>query len=322
MALALDKVSKRFGNVWALRDLSFEIEGGSIIGIFGASGSGKTTLLKLIAGLIKTNGGAISLNGTDITAQKAKERETTFIGGHSDAMWAKLNPFSPKLASGEQQQDLFDALMANTKKVLLLDDPFTHMDADQREECMTAIRKIGRMKGRVVIFASSDFDQILSIADEVAFLSQGEIVQTGTPQDIYDEPNTKDAARLTGENNLIVARRLTSTDADLPEFHTIDGGHRLFAQNTEKVRLGAINQDVTLAIRPEQVTVSIGASYPEDNLLKGVVKAIKRMGPMSLVEFDADGSMLKTWAMKGVDLEIGDECMLGLPPHRIRILKD
>lgn len=323
MSLAADKLSKRFGNVWALRDLSFEVEGGSVIGILGASGSGKTTLLKLIAGLIKPSGGSINLNETDITVEKAKKREITLISGHAEAKWLQLlAPFSRKSASGKQQQDVFEEMLAASRKVLLLDDPFTHMDVGQREECLAAIRKIGRMKGRIVIFASSDFDQVLSVADEAAFMSGGEILQTGTPQDIYDGPVNVEAARLTGENNLITARRLTSTDAGLPEFHTVDGGHRLFAENIEKSRLGAIDKNLTLAIRPEQITMTRGVLHPEDNLLKSTVKGIKPMGPITRIEFDAGGLTLRTWVFKTTGLQLGDECMLGLPPHRIQILKN
>ena len=196
------------------------------------------------------------------------------------------------------------------------------MDISQRSDCIAAIRKAAKSRDRIVIFASSDFEQIISLTDEAAFLSGGAIIQTGTPQEIYDEPVSIAAARTTGDNNLITARRVSSTDADLPEFQTIDGGHRLFAQSVHKGRLGSINQNIMLAIRPEQVSMSMGASFPEDNLLKGKVTKIKFRGPTSLIEFDAAGLKIETRVFKVVGLNIGDECMLGLPPHRILILKD
>ena len=108
---------------------------------------------------------------------------------------------------------------------------------------------------------------------------------------------------------------------EAPEFYTIDGAHRIFAQPVEKGRLGAINQNVTLAIRPEQIAMSMGASFPEDNLLKGVVTAIRFRGSSTLIEFDAGGLTLETRVFKVVGLKIGDECMLGLPPHRIIVLR-
>ncbi|MEQ1921361.1 MAG: TOBE domain-containing protein, partial [Pyrinomonadaceae bacterium] len=230
--------------------------------------------------------------------------------------------FAGGISSGERQFDKFEAAIANAGRVLLLDDPFSQMDTALRDACFAAIRKAAKQRNRVVIFATSDFDQIMGLTDEVAFMSGGEIRQSGTPQDIYDNPATIEAARMTGENNLIVARRLTSSDDDLPEFHTIDGEHRLFAHRADKKRLGPINQNMTLAIRPELVSMTPGVTRPEDNLLRAVVKAVHFRGSTSIVEFDADGLAIKTCVLKSPALKPGDECMLGLPPHRILILKD
>jgi ABC-type sugar transport system ATPase subunit len=323
MPLIIDKISKRFGNKWALRDVSFTVEDGSVIGIFGPSGSGKSALLKTIAGAVKTNGGAISLNGQDITAIKAKDRGTSLHAGHQEKGFRQLfGDLAVSSSTGEMQFDRFENVFKGSAKVILLDEPFSEMDTAQREICFAAIRKAAKARDRIVIFASSDFGQIISLTDEVAFLANGSIIQSGTPQEIYDEPVSVAAAQLTGDNNLIAARRVSSTDAELPEFHTIYGGHRLFAQSTAKVRLGSINQNITLAIRPEQVSMSMGASFPEDNLLKGKVTKIHFRGPTSIIEFDAAGLTLETRVFKVVGLKIGDECMLGLPPHRILILKD
>ena len=323
MPLVIDKISKRFGNIWALRDLSFAVEDGSVIGVFGPSGSGKSALLKTIAGAIKPNGGAILLDGRDITNIKAKERGITLRLGHAEPGFRQLfGGFSSGVSSGERQYEGFEEDLKRAGKVVLLDEPFCDMDLPQREICVAAIRKAAKARDRIVIFASSDFNQIIELTDEVAFLSGGVIIQTGTPQQIYDEPVSVAAARLTGDNNLITARRVSSTDADLPEFHTIDGGHKLFAQSIAKGRLGAINQNVTLAIRPEQVSMSVGTSFPEDNLLRARVTKIHFRGPTSIIEFDAAGLKIETRVFKVVGLNIGDECMLGLPPHRILVLKD
>ncbi len=323
MTLAVDKISKRYGNAWALKDVSFEVEGGSVIGLFGASGSGKSALLKVIAGQVKHNGGTIALDGNDITLVKAKDRNVTFHDG-SDAKGFKqlFGYFAGGISSGEGQFDKFEAAIANAGRVLLLDDPFSQMDPTLRDACFAAIRKAAKQRNRVVIFATSDFDQIMDLTDEVAFLSRGEIRQTGMPQDMYDNPATIEAARMTGENNLFVARRLTSSDDDLPEFHTIEGEHRIFAHRANKKRLGPINQNMTLAIRPELVSMTPGVTRPEDNLLRAVVKSIKFGGATSIVEFDASGLAIKTCVLKVPALKPGDECMLGLPPHRILILKD
>lgn len=152
-------------------------------------------------------------------------------------------------------------------------------------------------------------------------ISNGYSVQLGTPAEIYGSPETVAVATLTGAVNLIEARRLTSTNADLPEFQTIAGDHRIFAGPTEKRRLGAINQNVILATRPERVTMSMGASFPEDNLLRSVVTGISFQGATSLIDFDAGGLKLTARVFRVVELSVGDECMLGLAPQQVTILQ-
>jgi ABC-type Fe3+/spermidine/putrescine transport system ATPase subunit len=322
MPLEIAKLSKRLGSDWVLRDVEFRATEGRVFGICGASSSGKSTLLGSIAGGGKTRGARMALNGQDLTKLSSKDRGFYLLTNKETARLSDIFGRGQKGSSSERQLKALEAAIANAGKVLLLDDPFTQMDERLRDECFAAVRRAARSRDRIVIFASSDFDQLARVADEMAVLAGGEIKQTGTPQEIYEKPETVDVAQISGENNLFEARRLTSTDADLPEFHTIAGGHRIFAQAVDKSRLGAINQNMTLAIRPEQVSISIGSSFPEDNLLRGVVSGIKFRGPTSLIEFDAAGLKLEARAFKVVGLELGDECMLGLPPHRILILRD
>jgi len=322
MPIEINKISKRFGNKWALKDVSFEVSDGSVVGIFGASGSGKSTLLNIIAGTVKSNGGSVIVDEVDITKQKPKDRGIALHIGHGEGgMKGLLDGVFAKGAGGEIQLSRFEKTSADTRKIWLLDEPFSEMDAGQRGRCFADIRKAAQTTGRTIFFASSDFHQIIELTDEVAVIDEGEIVQSGTPQEIYEEPRSVKIARATGDNNLIAARRLSSSGDQVPEFYTLDGGHRIFAQPVEKGRLGAINQNVTLAIRPEQTAMSMGASFPEDNLLKGLVTAIKFRGSTTLIEFDASGLTLETRVFKVVGLKVGDECMLGLPPHRIIVLR-
>lgn len=323
MSLIVNGLSKRYGSSWALRDVSFEIEGGSVVGIFGASASGKTSLLRAIAGTVKTDGGTVKVDDFDLSEKKGKEVPVTYVGDAATGVWATiLSSFRSSLSTGEGKFDRFESAIQSAKKVVLLDDPFQQMDRDLRTECFARVRKIGKMKGKIVVFASSDFEQVLELCDEAAYLAGGEIMQTGSPQELYDEPATIDLARLTGPHNLITARRLTSTDSPIPEFHTIDGSHRLFAECTEKTRLGPINQNATLAIRPEQVLLTAGALPPEENLLPATVKAVRRMAATSMIHCDAGGLAIAVRVMKAPTLAPGDLCTLGLPPHKIAIMRD
>lgn len=323
MPLQVKKLSKRFGNNWALRDVSFEVFDGEIFGVFGATGSGKSALLRSLAGTVKTNGGTLLHNSTDITKLPAKDREIHLDDATGESIWSAIvRGAKHSRSDGERQWESFDKAIQNADGIILLDDPFRSMDSLLQERCFEKMREFVRDEGCTVIYASSDFEQIAAVCKNVAVLVKGRLEQIGTIQEIYQMPASAAVAELAGRNNLILARRISSTNADLPEFQTIDGSHRLFAQQTEKRALGVINQNVNLAIRPEQVSMSFGNSFPEDNLLKAVVTGFKFLGATTIIEFDANGLKLEVRVFRIVGLNIGDECMLGLPPHRIQILKD
>lgn len=100
------------------------------------------------------------------------------------------------------------------------------------------------------------------------------------------------------------------------------GDHRLQIDKTEKSTLGAITNNVTLAIRPEHISISFGASFPEDNLLKAEIAGVEYQGATTRLKLNANGLILEALVLRLVGLNIGDECMVGLPPDRILVLKD
>ncbi|HEY2848102.1 MAG TPA: ATP-binding cassette domain-containing protein [Pyrinomonadaceae bacterium] len=321
MPLEIKGLSKRYGNKWILRDVEFTASEGRVLGLLSGTASGKTTLLDILTGNTRSNGGSVVLNGSDMLAVRPKERDITLLPEPQKPPVISLLASRSQESSGETLVRGFEEKLSKAGKLVLLDDPFAHLDLELRGRCLEQVRRAARQRERIVILATTDFEQITEVADDVSVLANDHVVQSGTPQEVYDEPNSVAVANLTGGGNLFEARRLSKNDAELPEFHTIDGGHRIFAAPTEKSRLGSIHQNVTLCIRPEQIAMSIGSSFPEDNLLRAVVTGIHFRGATSIVEFDASGLRLETRTFKVVGLNIGDECMLGLPPHRIRILR-
>ena len=310
MPLTLNKVSKRAGDKWTLRDVEFDIAEGEIFGIYGGTGSGKTSLLKAISGEEKLNGGIITGHqNAHLACLKTKSGISGLFGG------------SQSKSDGETKTAAFKSAIESGAKLILLDDILTGIDRPTRHRLFTELREVAKRSGTIVVYASSNFEQIASICDRVAVLVDGEVAQIGFPHEVYQNPASSAVAQIVGTNNLIAARRLTSTDADLPEFQTIDGGHRLLSRVTAKASLGAINQNVTLAIRPEHVSISFDASFPEDNILKAVVTKITFLGATTIVTLDAGGLMVDSRVFRVFGLNIGDECMIAIPPHRIQVLK-
>ncbi len=324
MSLVIKNLSKQFDNNWILKDVSLEVKKGEILGLFGMVGVGKTTAIRVIAGVEDHNSGNIIFDSRDLSKLNCEERGFHFPKLTNDAFWKSIfkNQKSSQLADGEGQVLALEDALQNAEIVLLLDNQFCFMDKQLREENCEKLRKTTKEKNLAVIFATNDYDEIFSMCDLVSVLHDGAIVQTGTPREVYEKPNSVVVARTTGSNNIIEVRRLTSNKADTLEFQTLEGNHRLLTDKAEKNSLGAIDQNTTLAIRPEHISISFGASFPEDNLLKAKITGITFNGATTSIYLDADGLKLEALVLRLVGLNVGDECMVGLPPDRILILKD
>jgi ABC-type Fe3+/spermidine/putrescine transport system ATPase subunit len=324
MSLIIKNLSKRFDKNWILKDVSLEVKKGEILGLFGIVGVGKTTAIRVIAGAEEYDSGNIIFDSQDFSKLNCAERGFHFPQLTNDAFWKSIfkNQKSSQLADGEGQVLALEDALQKAEAVLLLDNQFCFMDKQLREENCEKLRKMTKEKNLAVIFATNDYDEIFSICDRVVILHNGEIVQSGTPREVYEKPNSVTVARTTGNNNLIEVRRLSSNKADVLEFQTIIGEHCLLTDKVEKNPLGAIHQNTTLAIRPEHISISFGASFPEDNLLKATITGITFNGATTSIYLDADGLKLEALVLRLVGLNVGEECMVGLPPDRILILKD
>ena len=291
MPIKVENASKRSGNQWLFRDVSLEVADGEVFGIFGPNGSGKQALLGSLSGE----------TANDSIVSRLFRKDTA---GATERYIKALNQIEKSLGA------------------VFLHSPFTGLDRQHRESIAARLRKVAAEDRSPVIFTSANFDDVLLASDRAAVIADGYIQQIGTPQQLYREPENQLTASLTGPNNLVEARRLTSSTSEMPEFQTIAGEHRLFTQRTNLRGLGAINRNATLSIRPEQIVLSFGASFPEDNLLKGVITAIKFCGPATYVTLDCSGLELEAMVTRLIGLNIGDECMVGIPPDRIRVLAD
>lgn len=322
MTLKISKVSKRYGNNWVLRDVSFEIERGEILGLIGETASGKSTLLRIIHGSEKSNGGRITFADKDLTNLSAIEREFSLIANSTSKTWKNLFTKSLEISEGWKQKLSFENELSKATNVILLDNPFSNLDQNSKDESLQKLRQTVTEKNLSAIFAANNFEDLFAICDRIAVLHKGDIFQIDTPREIYEKPNSVVVAGLLGRNNLIPAMRITFNNQVTQEFQTLSGDHQLLTDKSERRLLGAINAPVTLAIRPEHISISFGASFPEDNLLKAEITEIQYQGATTRLKLNANGLMLEALVLRLVGLNIGDECMVGLPPDRILVLKD
>ena len=324
MSLVVKNLSKRIDQKSIINDVSFEVDKGEIFGVFGPGGIGKSILLSLLAGTLDADGGEVFADDVNLAGKSPKQRGLPNSGESTGSIFQKVfrSDKNRALADGEAQALELDSAMKNAEKLLLLDNQFAFIDRRLREQKVKELKEVVKQKQLSVVFATNDLEEIFTICDRVAILDDGKFIQTGTPREVYEAPKTVAVARATGRSNVIEAQRVSSSKSDIPQFITITGEHRVYTDKLAKSQLSPINQNMNLAIRPEHISLSFGASFPEDNLLKAEITEITYLGATTLIGLNANGLTLKALVLRLVGLNIGDECMVGLPPDRILVLKD
>lgn len=355
--LSLQNISKQYGATPAVKELSLEVERGEFFGLLGPSGCGKTTTLRMIAGLETPDSGIIEFDGRDIT-RLSPERRGFGMVFQNYALFPHLNvsenvAFGLKarrrakdevkqkvadalalvqlpgyearrvdeLSGGQQQRVAIARAIAIEPALLLFDEPLSNLDVSLREETRGELRELVKRLGLTAIYVTHDQDEAFALCDRISIMSEGRILQTGTPQKLYEQPANMTVARFLGRNNLFKAMRLSKQGESQGEFKTLEGGHTLYLPVNGK-DLAPINQPSMLAIRPEYISITQGASFPADNVLRATVVEVNFAGATTTVKLDAEGLILEALVLRLVGLSPGDSCMVGLPPGRINLLKD
>ena len=236
--LVVNKVSHRFSKNVALKDISFECKAGEVTCLIGHSGCGKTTLLRLMAGLLPLQSGEIALNGSTLASPsmmmppeqrsvgmvfqegalfphmsvvdnvafglrsndaKARALEWLTRVGLSD--YADRYPDS--LSGGQRQRVALARAMAPEPAVLLFDEPYANLDVPLRRTLRKDARQIIRETGAVGVFVTHDPDEVLAMGDNVVVLDQGVMVESGTPQTLYEAPQSRYTAELFGDPQIL-----------------------------------------------------------------------------------------------------------------------
>ncbi|MCX5690135.1 MAG: ABC transporter ATP-binding protein [Planctomycetota bacterium] len=273
----------------AVNNISLTIEPGELFFLLGPSGCGKTTLLRMIAGFIEPTSGVVQFvnNGktSDVTHLPPEQRNAGMVF-QSYALWPHMSVFDNvafglevrKVFGSERKQRVEDALAAVQMSeyadrkpnqlsggqqqrialaravvvrpnVLLLDEPLSNLDAKLRIELRSEIRRLCKRFGMTTVYVTHDQKEALSMADRIAILRAGQVVQVGTPGDLYRSPTTQFVASFLGETNFI---RGTVTAAHAGECQIDCGSFTLASTSAAKV-----GDTVVLSVRPETITVGL-----------------------------------------------------------------
>lgn len=233
------QLNKHFGQFHAVKDVSFEIRKGHLIGLLGPSGGGKTSILRMLAGLETPDTGEIVFHGQRVNDLPPQERGIGFVFQNyalfkhmsvydNIAFGLKVKKLSKaqikervtelveltglagfehryphQLSGGQRQRVAFARALAPEPQLLLLDEPFAAIDAKIRQELRTWLRELIERVGITSIFVTHDQDEAIEVADEIMIINQGRLEQKGTPWDIYKNPGTPFVASFIGESTIV-----------------------------------------------------------------------------------------------------------------------
>ncbi len=357
-SIRIESVTKKYGNVTSLDQVSLTVEGGELFFLVGASGCGKTTLLRSIAGLEPLNGGKIFFGNLDVTKAAAHDREAAMVF-QNYALWphmtvaeniafgleerkVKLDRIIERvgevlkmvrlegledraideLSGGQQQRVALARALIVKPTCLLLDEPLSNLDNILRLEMRAEIRRIVKENKLTAIYVTHDQDEALSMADRIAVIDEGKVQQVGTPAEIYRTPATQHVAMFMGETNIVKARVNKPFDDDGFLSVRVSADSEQFSG---QVTLGSwrpeVGTEILISIRPEAFYID-NTGVPI-NRVWGEIKSITYLGSKVQYEvLDKHGQLWKVSEQNPHEFrKVGDYIRLKAEQIDVNILK-
>jgi len=308
-------VTKRFGDFVAVDHVDLGIYEKEFFALLGPSGCGKTTLLRMVAGFEEPSEGRILLDGQDLAGIPPYRRPSNMMfqsyalfphmtveaniafGLKQEGMpkaeiasrveemlkLVKLTPFAKRkpdqLSGGQKQRVALARSLAKKPKVLLLDEPLGALDRKLREETQFELTDLQQELGLTFLIVTHDQEEAMTVADRIAVMDQGQVVQVATPAEIYEQPNSRYVADFIGDINLLEGRVTDVNGSSVRMACTGTGASVLVEQQFA----ATVGDEAWFAIRPEKVTLSL--DRPADvtvNTVSGKVWDIGYLGDVSI----------------------------------------
>ncbi|MDR1929156.1 MAG: ABC transporter ATP-binding protein [Treponema sp.] len=306
----IDGVSKYFGDFRALNDVGLSIKKGEFFSLLGPSGCGKTTLLRILAGFESPDTGSVSFDGSDILSLAPNQRQANTVF-QNYALFPHLTVYENvafslrlkkksrgetasrvkdylklvqleahagkkpnQLSGGQKQRVAIARALINEPRVLLLDEPLSALDAKLRQHMLIELDQIHDKIGITFIYVTHDQQEALSVSDHIAVMDQGDVLQVGTPHEIYESPATNFVARFIGETNLydgtaLSTEKLPGEEIEyMVELDIAELG-RIRVTTVDEVQPG---QRVSFTVRPEKIVIAKEKPLRTDiNTFQGLV---------------------------------------------------
>ncbi|HWC93986.1 MAG TPA: ABC transporter ATP-binding protein, partial [Pseudolabrys sp.] len=349
-SVELRDLTKRYGEVAVVDNISLTIDHGHLVCLLGPSGCGKTTTLRLIAGFVEPSAGEIRVGDKLVSSPaqtlpperrnmsmifqsyalwphmtveenivyglKLRKLERAAIGKKLDAILSttKLAPLAQRypgeLSGGQQQRVALARALIVEPETLLLDEPLSNLDANLREEMRFEVRRLHDAYRYTTVYVTHDQSEAMTTADLIAVMNAGKIEQAGTPEDIYDRPRSEFVARFIGASNVIKG---SGRDAAHVEF----AGVALRCVG-EPVKTGAAT---AVSVRPHDIAISAARPAQAENVVPATVTRQVFLGDSRdyMVEV-AGGTQMRVVTAAGDNIPQGSAVWLHLPAERCRAL--
>ncbi|MDR5784723.1 ABC transporter ATP-binding protein [Caballeronia sp. LZ065] len=309
--VTLENVSKAYGSFKAVKDVSLAIEPGEFVTLLGPSGSGKTSTLMMVAGFESPSSGAIKVDGVDVVRRAPKDRNFGIVfQGYAlfPHLSARQNVEFPlrmrgveksrrramalemlekvglagleerrprELSGGQQQRVALARALVFQPDALLLDEPLGALDKSMRERMQYEIKSLQRKLGISVLFVTHDQEEAMTMSDRIAVMNHGQIVQIGTPRELYASPRTPFVASFFGETNLLSCVADTAGPGAVNV--TLASGFSFpAASDVERAQLSR-NPETFVSIRPEKISV-LATDQHADVMVDAVVREVAFLG--------------------------------------------
>ncbi|MDW4551639.1 ABC transporter ATP-binding protein [Defluviimonas sp. D31] len=347
----LDRISKHFGPIIGVDDISLSVAEGEFVTLLGPSGCGKSTLLRIIGGFDEPTQGAVMIGGRDVTDLPPSRRPVNMVfqdyalfphmsvgknvgyglrvGGLARAEVAqkardaldlvglpeKFDAAPHELSGGQRQRVALARAIVRRPQVLLLDEPLSALDANLRLAMQVELKHLHQKVGLTFIMVTHDQNEALAMSDRIVVMREGRIVQEGTPEALYDAPDSPYVAGFIGTTNLF--------DAKVGADQTV----KAFGQSlTLADGIAAPGRAMTFGFRPEKA-VLLPASANAGNTLRGRVADLLYQGNSARIIVDLGGGQVAvdmqiSGARRGSGVpEVGDEVQVQVAPDRIMALE-
>jgi ABC-type Fe3+/spermidine/putrescine transport system ATPase subunit len=344
-------VTKKYGNLYALNNVSLTIKDKEYFSLLGPSGCGKTTLLRLIAGLIEPDSGEIYIGDKRVDNVPPEDRDIGFVFqtfalfphmttwgnvlygpkvknydekkaetiGHEVLELVKLNErltaYPSELSGGMMQRVAVARALAAGGKILLLDEPLGQLDAKVRNEIRYEIRRMANDLNLTAIHVTHDQAEAMSISDRIAVMKKGKIVQMGTPQELYMKPNSLFVANFIGESNLLegYAKKVVGSTVEIELRGNLKA--KAFSQNVKQ------DERIVLAIRPEVCVMKKG-DQAEENGFVGKIEKVTFEGTFMRYDIrlnSGDKFIINKPSLSEEWLNVGDSITIAYPIEKAHV---